>query len=292
MKGIRKKKSGILPGYALFLLLLLTIVTEAAIAHDTLILAVHPYLPFSELQKRFSPLAEYLGKETGSPVIVRVGSDYQEHIDAIGKNYVDIAYMGPASYVKMVEKYGGKPLLARLSINGSPHFKGFIITRKDSPFHSLADLKGRYFAFGDPNSTMSHLVPRFMLLEAGVQKNDLKGFEFLRSHNNVVLGVLSGDFDAGAIKEEVFQAFSNQGIRKLATSPSLSEHILVASSSLPEQKITALRQALFHLPSSKDGKQVLSSIKSQLTAFVPVQDSDYDNLRQILDRLKKEDGRQ
>ncbi len=72
------------------------------------VLAVHPYLAFQDLQKRYKPLADYLAKALNTEVVVRIGRDYGEHIMYIGKDHVDIAYLGPAAYVRMVEKYGKK----------------------------------------------------------------------------------------------------------------------------------------------------------------------------------------
>lgn len=68
-------------------------------------------------------------------------------------------------------------------------------------------------AFGDPESTMSHLVPRFMLWRVGVTGEVLADYQFLSNHTNVALGVLVGDFDAGAVKEEVFYEFEPKGLK-------------------------------------------------------------------------------
>jgi phosphonate transport system substrate-binding protein len=100
-------------------------------AQEPIKLGVHPYLPATELVERFTPLAEYLGEKMGQPVEVVVSVDYEHHTDLIGRDEVDIAYMGPASYVKLVDKYGRKPILTRLEIDGVPAFRGAIITRSD-----------------------------------------------------------------------------------------------------------------------------------------------------------------
>ncbi|MGQ9685485.1 MAG: PhnD/SsuA/transferrin family substrate-binding protein, partial [Thiobacillaceae bacterium] len=124
---------------------------RSAPPHDgPLILAIHPYLPAPALQRRFGPLANHLGRALGREVSVRVGQDYDQHIAAIGRNKVDIAFLGPASYVMMVERYGRKPILARFQTGGDPHLYGVIAVRRDSPLQRLKDLKGRRFAFGDP----------------------------------------------------------------------------------------------------------------------------------------------
>ena len=71
-----------------------------------LILAVHPYLPYDEIHTRYRPLADYLQAQLNKTVVVRVGRNYDEHIKFIGKDEVDIAYMGPAAYLEMVRTYG------------------------------------------------------------------------------------------------------------------------------------------------------------------------------------------
>lgn len=253
---------------------------------EPLILAVHPYLPPKELVTRFTPLAEYLGRELGRPVSVRVGRDYDEHNEAIGKDSVDIAFLGPAPYTRIVARYGKKPLLARLEIKGQPTFRGTIVTRTDSPLRTLAELKGKRFAFGDPNSTMSHLVPEYLLLKAGVRRRDLAHYQFLGAHNNVALAVLAGDFDAGAVKDEVFRDFAPKGLRALSDTPAISEHLFVTRSTFPPELVDPLRQTLLRLRDIPAGTAIMQAINKDMTAMVAVTDSDYDNLRAILRTLE------
>ena len=247
-----------------------------------LILAVHPYLPSQEIIDRFTPLANYLSKEIGKSIQVRVGLDYQDHNEHIGHDLVDIAFMGPASYISMVSQHGEKPILARLEINGTPVFHGNIIIRKDSTIQILRDLKGKSFAFGDPNSTMSYHVPLYMLNKSGVSLQKLKFHKLLGSHNNVALGVLSGDYDAGAVKNEVFLKYKTRGLRSLKSTPELSEHVFITKSNMPPGLVTALQQAMYRLASLPQGKEILGSIKKHTTGLVPAKNSDYDNLREIL----------
>jgi len=255
-------------------------------AGEALVMGVHPYLPAETLIERFTPLVRYLGAATGRDIEVRVGSTYEEHIGYIGNDKVDIAYMGPASYVRLVEEFGPRPILARLEIDGKPVFRGHIVTRDDSPVRHIAELQGRRFAFGDPASTMSHLVPRFMLLQEGITTDDLSDHQFLGSHNNVALAVLSGDFDAGAVKEEVFEKFRPQGLRSITATPTLSEHLFVTSKTMPTELVDSLRSAMLALKDAPGAVGIMGSMKKRMTALVPADDSDYDNLRLMLKRLK------
>ncbi|MBI5740558.1 MAG: phosphate/phosphite/phosphonate ABC transporter substrate-binding protein [Nitrospirae bacterium] len=256
-------------------------------AEGPLTLGIHPFLPATELVDRFTPLAEYLGRRIGKPIVIDIAKDYTEHIDKTGNNKVDIAFMGPVSYVRLVEKYGKKPVLARLEITGKPTFMGAIITAKDSGIKKLTDLKGKRFAFVDPESTMGHLVPRCMLLEAGIDVKDFAMSKFVYNHHNVALGVLAGDFDAGAVKEDVYYEYEKRGIRALAWTPPISEHVFVTGSHLPKETVTALREALLQLKDDKEGKAIMLRIQENLTGIVPAVDGDYDNLRTILKKLEK-----
>ena len=254
---------------------------------DALILAIHPYLAAEDLLNRFAPLARYLENRIGHPVQVVVSANYGVHINHVGTGEADIAYLGPAPYVELVRRYGPQNILARQSVNGRPTFTGKIVTRADSTITSIQDLRGKRMAFGDPVSTMSHLVPHYyMLLHAGVSSADLAAYEFLGNHDDVALGVLMGAFDAGALKEAVADKYRDQGLVTLAKTPRISEHLFVARSGLNQGVQNALREALLSLHEAPEGPQVLGRIKNGMDAFVPAVDSDYANLRTMIDVLR------
>jgi phosphonate transport system substrate-binding protein len=247
-----------------------------------MILAIHPYLPVPELQRRFGPLADYLSRTLGRKVSIRIGGNYDEHIEAIGKNKVDIAFLGPAGYVKLVSDFGKKPLLARFEVNNNPYLYGVIATRKGSKFKTLADLRNSNFAFGDPESTMSHLVPRYMLIQAGIPHGTPAKYNFLGSHRNVALGILAGDYDAGAMKKEVFDEYKSQGLRALAVTPGVPDHVFVARDNMPAKEITRLRHALIQLADQPDGTRILHMMHKHLSRLVPAKTKDYDQLREMI----------
>ncbi|MCK9419020.1 MAG: phosphate/phosphite/phosphonate ABC transporter substrate-binding protein [Nitrospirae bacterium] len=270
---------------SVFFLFLSLPVSETAAA-EPLKLGIHPYLAATELHKRFTPLVEYFEKKLGRKVSIVITRDYQDQIDSIGRDALDIAFMGPSEYVKMVTIYGRKPLLARIENKGKGYFHGMIFVKKDSSIKTLRDLRGKKFAFCDKNSTMTR-VPLQMLWKAGVTLDQIDTYNFLDKHENVALGVLAGDFDAGAVKDEIFAKYESRGLRVLERTPDISEHIFVTSNKLPEQTVTILRKALYELKNSPEGIAIMTSIKEGLTAIGQVEDKDYDNLRTILDDLKK-----
>lgn len=252
-----------------------------------LVLAIHPYLSSTELHKRFAPLAAQLGKELGRPVEIRVSSTYESHVEAIGTGQVDLAFMGPAAYIKLIDRYGKVPLLAAFETTTGRTFTGIIFVKKGSPLKTLAQLRGKSFAFGPTPSTMTNMVPRFMLLEAGLDLKDLGPVELLTNHDNIVLGVLTGRYDAGAVKDDIFSQYESQGLTALAVSDPVADHIFVASSALPAELASKISMVLLALKSSEEGRRSLAAIQKNLLGLVPGKNSDFDSLRKVLDSLAK-----
>ena len=274
-------------GSTALILLFLTAQPSAAQSPGPLTLCVHPYLSASELSRRYTPLTEYLGRQLGRPVMLEIGNTYDTHIQKIANGIVDIAFMGPASYVKLTSQYGKRPLLAAFQTKEGKFFRGHIMVRKDSPVTSLAQLKGKRFVFGDPASTMSHYVPRHVLLKAGIDVKQFSEVSFVANHDNIALGILAGTFDAGAVKEEVFLQYEPRGLRSLARSGPVTDHVFIARKDLPQETVQALRKALLQLSDNPEGKQIISGMRSDVTALVPADDRDFDSLRTIMTDLKR-----
>ena len=218
---------------------------------------------------------------------VWVAPDYATLIRQVGEDQTEFAYIGPAPYVAMVERYGQKRLLGRLAVNGSPSYRGVVVVRAESPFQTLEALKGMRMGFVNRSSTMGYLVPVYLLHQAGVALTDLKDAVFVGGHRNVALGVLMGTFEAGAVKDEVFEAYRSQGLRALAETPLISEQAFLATRRVPADLAEKTQTALAELGRRPDGVRTLSAITSNVTAFAPVADSDYDELRVILAQLKR-----
>lgn len=261
-------------------------VTESATALEPLVLAVHPYLPAAEIIARFTPLAEYLARAVGKPVVVRVGSSTGGHIEAVGRNRVDIAFIGPYAYVKMALRYGAKPLLARTEFKGKQFLSSYIVVRSNSPLRNLSELRGKRFAFGDPDAIMSTIMPRYALHRAGVDLDSLGAYQYIGSQANIALGILNDDYDAGVVREEFYDEFGARGLRILAHQPEVPTHLFVSRSDMPTAQVKVLRQAMLKLQNVPDGDAILRAISKGMTAMAPVTDADYDSMRKVLRMLE------
>ncbi|WP_078120152.1 phosphate/phosphite/phosphonate ABC transporter substrate-binding protein [Thiosocius teredinicola] len=261
--------------------------SAASPSKKSLIIGVHPFLPYADLQGRFQPLAHYLAEELDRPVHVRIGRDYEEHLVEIGKDAIDIAFLGPVSYIEMVKRFGRKPLLAQMSHQGIPSMKGHIIVPTSSHLGGIRDLKGKSFAFSDPYSTMGTVIPSAALADQGVRLKDLSGYTHYRGYTNVALAVLSGHNDAGAVNDTTYHEFAPLGIRSLATLPDAPEHLFVARSDMPPALVEKLRELLLGLQYSYRGRMALRAINSHATGLVAASDERFDKLRQLLSTVEQ-----
>ena len=191
-----------------------------------LILTVHTTGP--DRLKRFQPLADYLSKHLGVAVSLSAPRTSKEQISRIANNVDDLAYLSPLAYAMLGESRSKFTLLAREARHGVPFIFSHIVVRKDSRLVTLNQLSKTKFAFESPDSTMGYMVPRFVLLRAGIGLGDLSSHAFLGSSRNIALGILMGDFQAGAIREWTYKAYQNRGLTSLDCSPPISSSLYVA----------------------------------------------------------------
>src|SRR5262245_34136804 len=169
-------------------------------ARGRLVFGLYPSDSPTEMYRQFLPLCEYLTEATGYQVELDVSPSYAAGIDKIRKGEVDLFRSGAGAFGHLLlEERSRAPILVAVEQEGEKKettFRGAYVTRQDAPFRSIQDLNGKTFAFGDRRSTMGTQVPRKMLVDAGVH---LAGDPVhLKSHDDVALAVLNGEFDAGA----------------------------------------------------------------------------------------------
>jgi phosphonate transport system substrate-binding protein len=146
----------------------------------------------------FLPLFNAIAKTQGLHFDVRVGQSYGAVVEAMANGQVDIGFFGAVSYLQAKKRAGAELLAVSVENRSSTYFAG-IFVGKEAPMQSLADLKGKTLAVGDPGSTSSFAYPLAMLLEAGVDPvKDLAKIVFAGSHVNALAACGEGHVDAGA----------------------------------------------------------------------------------------------
>ncbi len=157
----------------------------------------------NELMRIYAPFAEYLSKELGLKVNYTNVVDYAATVEGLAAKKLDMVWYGGFTYVQARKRTGDAvPLISR---EEDLQFHSKFITRKDTGITKLADLKGKTFSFGSVSSTSGHLMPRYFLLQNGIDpEKDFAKFSFSGAHDATALWVESGKVDAGALNEAVW----------------------------------------------------------------------------------------
>lgn len=150
---------------------------------------------------RAKPLQDYLKKALGVDMEIFMVSDYAGQIEALKAKKIQMASLGSDAYAAAydVTKGNVEPLVVQMDAMGSTGYNSIVVVQSDSPYKSIADLKGRSFAFADPNSTSGFLFPTFYFRKMGINPDTyFSKWGFGGSHENDVIAVVNGTYDAGA----------------------------------------------------------------------------------------------
>jgi phosphonate transport system substrate-binding protein len=204
-------------------------------------------------KKDFLPLFDAVARTRGVHFDVRVGQSYGAVVEAMANGQVDIGFFGAVSYLQ-AKKRAGAELLAVSVENGSSVYYSGIFVRTESPVKTLADLKGKSLALGDPNSTSSFAYPLAMLIEAGVDPvNDVAKIFFAGSHVNALAACAEGRVDAGAASFLSFEKavdekkIGSASLRPIARSEPIPNPPLAMASRLPADVKAKLRDGFAHV---------------------------------------------
>jgi phosphate/phosphite/phosphonate ABC transporter binding protein len=233
------------------------------------------------MNRAFAPLCAFINEVLDRRLFIRLGESYEQAIADLGSGRALLSYQTPSTYVEAHERFGTEPLVVPLT-KGEPFYHSAIVVRADSGIHSLTDLRGKRFAFGDAKSTGSKAMPESMLKQGGIGLRDLAAHGFVGSHDNVAKAVLQKDFDAGGLMLSAAEKYTTQGIKIIATSAKIPQFPLCAAPQLSADEREKLIQALTAL---KD-PQILGALGAHVTGFARISDSDYDGVRAMLRQLK------
>lgn len=225
------------------------------------------------------PLRAYLERRLLRPVEVVIGPSYAATGESLRQGQVDIAYLGPVSYILQRRHANLEPFARPTHASSGPTFQAVIIVPADSPTVTLGDLKGRDVAFGDLASTSGTWVPRHMLLEAGLVADRDYTRRTLGAHDAVARGVAARRAAAGALSKPVLErllvekTIDPSSVRVLAESLPIPEYMWVFRAELEHGVRARARSAFLELRDA----EALREFRAE--AFIPAVDPDVDRVR-------------
>ncbi|MET0520109.1 MAG: phosphate/phosphite/phosphonate ABC transporter substrate-binding protein, partial [Burkholderiaceae bacterium] len=229
-----------------------------------------------------------LQQQLGMQIKPFVATDYNGIIEALRSKKLDVAYLGPFSYVLAssvadVEAFA----VAVTKKTGQSSYKSLIIARKDSGIATVPELKGHTFAFVDPSSASGHLFPKAGLQGLGYEPEALfSRVIFSGSHDASILAVANKKVDAAAVADRIFAAAVAKGqVRQedfqiVWSSRAIPESPMVWRKDLDPALKDRIAKALAALKDVKWGDQGV------LNGFQPTSDAAYDVVRETAKVLK------
>jgi phosphonate transport system substrate-binding protein len=178
---------------------------------STLVFTYTPVEDPAVYENIFKPFTEYLGKCTSKRVVFYQVQSNAAEIEAMrsGRLHVGGFSTGPTNFA--VNLAGAIPFAVKGDARDWQGYQLWLLVKKDSPLQKITDLKGKKVAHVQPSSNSGNLAPRALFPALGLVPD--KDYKVLYSgkHDNSVMGVNSGDYDAAPVASDVFKRMAVRG---------------------------------------------------------------------------------
>ncbi len=233
----------------------------------------------TELAHKFAPLGQYLEKELGMKVEWTPVTDYAAVVEALAAKKIDLAWLGGFTFVQARLRTGNAiPIVQR---EEDEKFTSKFITSVNSGINKLEDLKGRTFAFGSVSSTSGSLMPRYFLLQHGLNpERDFKRVAYSGAHDATAAWIASGKADAGVLNASVWEKLVESGkvdtkqVKVFWTTPPYYDYNWTVRGDLDPALVKKLTDAFLKLnPDNPEHKEIMALQRA--SRFIPTKPENY-----------------
>ncbi|MBI4278642.1 MAG: phosphate/phosphite/phosphonate ABC transporter substrate-binding protein [Armatimonadetes bacterium] len=234
--------------------------------------------PKEEMEK-FQPFADFLASRLRGAGVVRgravVAPSMTRMADLIRRGEVDLYIDSPFPVIRVSALSGAKPFLRRWK-KGVAEYHSVLFVRKDGDIEQVRDLRGKMVAFENDYSTSGFLLPKGLLMKAGlavaelVDENalvppDRVGYVFSYDDENTMLWVLRRKVAAGATDADNMKELAAGRIGDLKIvlrSPGVPRHVVAHRPTMPPALVAAVEEALMGLERDAEGRAALKKFQS------------------------------
>lgn len=177
---------------------------------STLVFTYTPVEDPAVYEKVFKPFTDHLAQCTGKRVLFYQVQSNAAEIEAMraGRLHVAGFSTGPTAFA--VNIAGAVPFAVKGYADRYQGYNLVVIVRKDSPFQKLTDLKGKKLAHTSPSSNSGHMAPLALFPKEGLVPDKDYKIVFSGKHDQSVMGVKSGDYDAAAVASDVYERMAHR----------------------------------------------------------------------------------
>ena len=178
---------------------------------STLVFTYTPVEDPAVYEDAFRPFLAYLTQCTAKRVVYYQVTSNAAEIEAMrsGRLHVGGFSTGPTAFA--VNLAGAVPFAVKGSEKGFESYKLIVLVKADSPYKTLAELKGRKVAHTSATSNSGNLSPRAFFPDQGLVPDQDYKVIYSGGHDRTVMGVNSGDYDAGPVASDVFARMVSRG---------------------------------------------------------------------------------
>ncbi|MGH8439973.1 MAG: putative selenate ABC transporter substrate-binding protein [Pseudomonas sp.] len=269
---------------ALFAGLVLSCSSFLAQAADTLKVSAIPDEAPTELLRKFKPLGEYLEQKLGMKVEFVPVADYPAVVEALATDRLDMAWLGGFTFVQVhLKSPTATPLVQR---EQDAKFTSKFITANPE-IKSLADLKGKTFAFGSISSTSGSLMPRYFMLKDDNIKPEsyFSRVAYSGAHDATAAWVQAGKVDAGVLNASVWEKLVASGkvdtskVKVFATTPSYYDYNWTVRGSLDPALKEKIKQAFLALDPAKPADKAILDLQAA-SRFIETSPDNYKGIEE------------
>jgi phosphonate transport system substrate-binding protein len=181
----------------------------------TLFFTNSPFEDPAVYNKLMQPYVEHLAQCTGRKVRYYDVLSSAAAIEAMRSGRMHVGSMSSGDTAFAVNVAGAVPFGIRGDATGPQGYQLWMIVKKASPYHRLADLKGKKVAHTSPSSNSGNLAPRALFPAEGLTPGKDYNVVFSGKHENSIMGVASGDYDAAPIAHDLLVRMDERGVLKM-----------------------------------------------------------------------------
>jgi len=179
---------------------------------DTLIFSYTPVEDPAVYEGTFKDLLDHISEETGKEIRWFPAESYAAQVEAMRSGRLHIAGVAAGAVPYAVNLAGFHPLVTMDKIDGTLGYTLQLIVPADSEIQSIADLKGKRVAHVAPSSNSGDTAPRVLFKEEGIIPGTDYEIIYSGKHDNSILGVVNGDYDAAPIASSVLTRMIDRGL--------------------------------------------------------------------------------